>query len=115
MAKQVMLMTKTWLGHVEDQDRGFGQAMMDKFLHALEAAPQKPSAMCFYTEGVRLVIDNSPVLLSLKVLADMGVDLIVCQSCVHQYGLEDRVAVGRVGGMPDIVAAVTNADSVVTV
>lgn len=69
----------------------------------------------FYTEGVKLVADNSPVLLSLKVLADAGVRLVVCQSCLHHYGLEDRIAVGTVGGMPDVVAAIASADSVVTI
>lgn len=115
MGAPVVLITKTWLGHVADADRGFGEAMLDKFLHTLEAAPEKPAAMCFYTEGVKLVVRGSPALLSLRVLADAGVRMLVCQSCLQQYGLVDQVAVGTVGGMNDIVAAIMGAESVVTV
>ncbi len=115
MGAPVVLVTKTWLGHVADADRRFGEAMLDKFLHTLEASPVKPAAICFYTEGVKLVVSNSPVLLSLKVLADAGVRMLVCQSCVQQYGMTDQVAVGSVGSMADIVAAIMDADTVVTV
>lgn len=113
--KRVVLLTKTWLGHVADTDREFGEAMLDKFLHTLEAAAQKPSTLCFYTEGVKLVSTGSPVLFSLRVLADAGVQMLVCQSCLQQYGLGDQVAVGTVSSMADIVAAVMAADAVLTV
>ena len=84
MGAHVLLITKTWLGHVAEADRAFGAAMLDKFLHTLEASPEKPAAICFYTEGVKLVASGSPVLLSLKVLADAGVRLLVCQSCLQR-------------------------------
>ena len=115
MARQVMLVTKTWFGHVGESDRAFGEAMLDKFLHALEGAAAKPEVIGFVTEGVRLVAEGSSVLLSLKVLADAGVRVVACQSCLQHYGLIDRVAVGTVGTMAEVVAAVTGADSVVTV
>jgi sulfur relay (sulfurtransferase) complex TusBCD TusD component (DsrE family) len=55
------------------------------------------------------------VLLSLKVLADAGVRMLVCQSCLQQSGLADQVAVGTVGGMNDVVTTIMAADTVVTV
>ncbi len=115
MGAPVIVITKTWLGHVAEADRGFGEDMLDKFLHTLEASAEKPAAICFYTEGVKLVVKGSPVLLSLRVLADAGVEMLVCRSCLQQYGLMDQVAVGTVGGMVDIVAALMRAETVVTV
>jgi intracellular sulfur oxidation DsrE/DsrF family protein len=115
MGAPVILVTKTWLGHVTEAERGFGEATLDTFLHTLEAAPEKPAAIGFYTEGVKLVVSSSPVVLGLKVLADAGVRMLVCQSCLPQYGLADQVAVGTMGSMVDIVATVMGADTVVTV
>lgn len=115
MATTVVLITKTWLGHVGEADLAFGQTMLDKFLHVLESAPDRPATICFYTEGVRLVAKGSPVLLGLKILADAGVRMLACQSCLQQYGLMDEVAVGTIGTMVDIVAAVMSADKVVTI
>jgi sulfur relay (sulfurtransferase) complex TusBCD TusD component (DsrE family) len=73
-----------------------------------------PGAICFYTDGVRLVCDGSPVLEQLAALEASGVHLIVCKTCLDAYGLADQVAVGVVGGMGDIVAAQWTADKVLT-
>ncbi len=111
----VVLVTRPWLGTVAEADRGFGAGMMEKFLHTLEASPSRPVALCFYTEGVRMVTRNSELVPGLQLLAGMGVRLVVCRTCLEYYGLLDEVAVGEIGGMNDIVALMMSADSVVTV
>lgn len=113
MAGTVMSMTKPWLGHVGGDDRSFGEEMLEKFLHVLEGAERKPAAICFYTEGVSLVCEGSPVLMSLRFLHGMGVRIVSCQSCLNRYGLAERVAVGEVGGMDTIVSLLTEAETVV--
>ena len=111
----VVLITKQTLGTVADADREFGLTMMDKLLHALESEPERPSAICFYTEGVRLVCRGSQVLLGLQLLAGLGVRLVACQSCLEHYGLTGSVAVGEVGNMKQIASLMLAADKVVTV
>lgn len=73
-----------------------------------------PAAICFYTEGVRLVVEGSPLLDTLVELEEKGVRLIVCSTCLNYLGLQDKVRVGIVGGMTDIVEAQWNADKVIT-
>ncbi len=85
----------TWLGLVDENDK-------------------LPGAICFYTEGVRLVCQGSPVLDALKSLESRGVHLIICKTCLDAFGMSDQVAVGIVGGMGDIVAAQWTADKVIT-
>ncbi len=48
-------------------------------------------------------------------LHDSGVDLIACGTCIDFYALTDKVDVGRVSGMEEIVDLTQKADSVVTV
>ncbi|HSB02907.1 MAG TPA: DsrE family protein [Anaerolineales bacterium] len=74
-----------------------------------------PAAVCFYTDGVRLACENSPVLEELKDLEAKGVHLILCQTCLNTFELLDKVRVGVVGGMGDIITAMWQADSVIMV
>jgi hypothetical protein len=114
-ANTIVLITKETLGTVAGADREFGLSMMDKLLHALESEAEKPSAICFYTEGVRLVCRGSHVLLGLRLLEGLGVRLVSCQSCLEHYGLGGSVAVGEVGNMKQMAGLMMSAGKVVTV
>jgi len=73
-----------------------------------------PGAICFYTDGVKLVVEGSPVLEELQALEAKGVHLILCKTCLDHYGLTDQVRVGVIGGMTDIIAAQWKAKKVIT-
>lgn len=111
----VILVTSAGLGTTLPADADFGVEMLDKFFHTLERLADKPRAICFYTEGVKVLAVDSPVVLGLKLLESMGVAILACQSCVQRYGLQDRIAVGRIGGMPDIVQLMNEATKVITI
>ncbi len=113
--KIVVIVRQSSLGSVAPQDLLFGREMLDKFLHTLEGLSPKPQAICFYTEGVKLTCDGSPVVFSLQLLERMGVRIITCTSCLEYYKLESSVAVGERGTMREIVQLALEADSVVTV
>jgi intracellular sulfur oxidation DsrE/DsrF family protein len=95
------------------------QALQDKltktFLTLTQQNPNLPRAICFYTEGVKLACEGSPVLEELRALEVRGVRLILCQTCLDYFGLKDKVRIGIVGGMGDIITAMWQADSVLTV
>jgi hypothetical protein len=73
-----------------------------------------PGAICFYAGGVKMVVDGSPVLDQLRALEEKGVRLIICNTCLQYFGLREKVAVGIVGGMNDIVLAQWMAGKVIT-
>jgi intracellular sulfur oxidation DsrE/DsrF family protein len=113
MKKVVIVITKPFLGHVEPEDKEFGLTMLDKFLHTLEKMPTIPYAICFYTEGVKLVCEGSPLLTGFQILQERGVKLVVCQSCLEYYHLREQLAAGEIGGMNDIVSQMLEADDVI--
>jgi DsrE/DsrF-like family len=115
MKNLVLLVTQEGLGRVDAAERQFGVEMFDRFLHALEGRATRPTAICFYTNGVKLVCAGSPALLGLGLLEGMGVRLVACRTCLEHFQMADKVKVGEVGGMNDIVALLSDADSVVTV
>ncbi|NLC12929.1 MAG: hypothetical protein GX768_02630, partial [Chloroflexi bacterium] len=50
----------------------------------------------------------------LRNLEEAGVELIVCSTCLEYFGLVEQVRVGKVGGMPNILAALQQADKVIS-
>jgi len=88
--------------------------LMSKYLQLLDQGENYPAAICFYTEGVKMVIDGSPVLEQLHALEKKGVRLIVCSTCINYFGLADKVKIGIVGDMADILEAQFRAGKVIT-
>ncbi len=102
------------LGIGETGDAELRIILARKFLTLIAHSDPLPAQLCFYTDGVRLCVDDSPVLAELKALESRGVELVLCSTCLERMVLTDRVAVGVVGGMADIITAMTAADNVVT-
>ena len=96
-------------------DRDLQLKLFDKYLQLLNDHNILPNAFCFYTEGVRLVTEGSPVLEKLETLEKKGVRLIICSTCLDSLGLTGQVRVGIIGGMPDIIEAQFKADKVITI
>lgn len=105
---------------ITDEGMGNGdlqlqQKLIKSYLGLLNENDVLPFAICFYSGGVKLVIDGSPVLEDLKSLEKKGVWLVVCQTCLNHYELMDKVQVGVVGGMADIIEAQWRAEKVITI
>ena len=88
--------------------------LITTYFKLINEANTLPAVICFYTEGVHLVVEDSPVLDSLQALEDKGVRLIICNTCLNFYGSAEKVAVGITGGMTDIIEAQRRAAKVIT-
>jgi len=88
--------------------------LISTYLKLLDENNILPAAICFYTNGVRLAVEDSPVLDSLGSLEAKGVRLILCSTCLNFFDLADKVKVGIVGGMTDIIEAQRLAGKVIS-
>ena len=93
--------------------QGLRETLARKYLTLILDADPLPEAICFYTDGVKLVCVESPVLTELQTLEARGVHLVICQTCLDTLGLADQVRCGVVGGMTDIITAMWRADTVI--
>lgn len=110
----VIVFKSDGMGVTAPEGQPLREALAGKFLALLADAGELPETICFYTDGVKLVCEGSPVLDELRALEDRGVRLVICKTCIDSFGLADRVRVGIVGGMPDIITAMWGADTVLT-
>ncbi len=107
----VLVFTRYGLGEAPAE---LQQRLAGKFLSLIDNEATLPAKILFYTDGVKLACEGSPVIEQLRVLQAQGVELILCSTCLDYYGLTERVAVGIVGGMPDIIEAMQLADKVIS-
>ncbi len=111
-SETVILVTRNGMG---EADPALQLKLITTYFKLLDENNILPAAICFYTEGVRLVADGSPVLESLVSLEAKGVRLILCNTCLGYFNLSDQVRVGIVGGMTDIIEAQRRAGKVISI
>jgi len=109
--KTVFLFTRNGMG---DAPESLQQTLAVKFLSLAAQAEEKPAQVVFYAEGVKLVCEGSLVLEWLRILEAAGVELIICSTCLEYFGLTDKVRAGKIGGMPGILAALQEAEKVIS-
>lgn len=80
-----------------------GKTLMKNFIYALTQMETIPSTAVFYNGGVTLVTENSPALEDLKLLESMGMEILVCGTCLKYYEVEGKQRVGTVTNMYEIV------------
>ena len=100
------------LGHADEALR---HKLTTNYLRTLIELGERPQAILFSAAGVKLATASPPCGAELKALADAGVPLIACRTCLDFYGLMEQVAVGEIGNMLRIVEAQGDAEKVVTV
>ena len=110
-SETVLLITRNGMGDAEPE---LQQKLITTYFKLLDEHDILPAAICFYTDGVRLVVDGSPVVDALKSLEAKGVRLILCSTCLNYFNLVKQVRVGIVAGMADIIEAQRRAVKVIS-
>jgi intracellular sulfur oxidation DsrE/DsrF family protein len=81
---------------------GQERVALEDLVEMLLESDNIPATLCFYTEGVRWLTEDSPVLTQLREIGKRGADIVACRSCLAEAGLLDRVALGRLDSQDSI-------------
>lgn len=111
MGKRILITTDR-MGSGDDE---LGRLLMRNFLYSLAREESRPVAVLLSNGGVRLACEGSESLDDLRLLAENGVAVKACGTCLDYLHLKDSLVVGEVGTMPDLVAGLCGADGVVTI
>lgn len=90
-----------------------GRNLMKAFIYAVTQQDDLPATMLFYNGGAHLTCEGSPALDDLKALAEQGVEILTCGTCLNHYGIADKLAVGEVTNMYVICQKLEQASNIV--
>lgn len=93
-------------------DDGLGARLMVNFLGSLPELGSDLWRIVLVNGGVKLAA-GGPALEKLRALADAGVSILVCGTCLEHYGLLEHRQVGDTTNMLDIVTSLQLADKVI--
>ena len=82
--------------------RDLGTSLMKMFFYTLSESADLPSHILLMNEGVKLATTEIEVVEHLQNLADAGVKILVCGTCLEFYGLKDELKIGNISNMYDI-------------
>lgn len=107
----VLLVAGEFLGRGDDE---LGLVLIRSFMHTLGEVEPLPQTIIFINSGVKLAVEDSPVLDDLRGLCERGVTLLACGTCLNFFGLKEKLAVGEVSNMYAIAEALLGAGKVVS-
>ena len=94
-------------------DAKLGTSLMKAFVFALTKQDQLPDTVLCYNTGAYLTCEGADTLEDLKLLESEGVTVLTCGTCLDFYGLKEKLAVGGVTNMYDIVERMENAAQII--
>jgi intracellular sulfur oxidation DsrE/DsrF family protein len=112
LSNAIVLITKDGMGNA---DVPLQRKLLDTYLRLIIENNSLPAAICFYTDGVKLVVEGSQFLERLSLIEKKGVRLIICSTCLDFFDLSDKVRVGINGSMADILDLQIQASKVITI
>ena len=107
-----VLVTRYGMGTCEPE---LSIKLFNAYCDLLLANDKLPECVCFYAEGVKLAVEGSPVLEVLKSLENKGVKLASCGTCLNHYDLSDKLKVGSIGNMQDLIDNQWKSGKVITI
>jgi hypothetical protein len=87
---------------ISPSHNGHGRQRFQELIDVLLQSEVIPATLCFYTEGVRWLTRESPVLGQLQEIRRRGAEILACRTCLTEAGLLDAFAVGRLDTQDNI-------------
>ncbi len=103
LTNKLILLTSEGIGH---GDESLGHVLLANFLRTIANRDEKPAAIVLMNGAVRLACPGADAFEAqehLRELADAGVPVYACRTCLEAFGLVDRVQIGKIGGMAQFV------------
>jgi selenium metabolism protein YedF len=95
----IVLITSAGIGVGDEQ---LGNLLMRGFLHTLTEAESVPARIILMNGGVRLAVEGAETVAILRRLAQQGVEVLACGTCLEFFNLKNQLAVGKVTNLYEI-------------
>ncbi len=110
--------TKRSLVFVDGETMGrgseeLGRVLMKSFLNTLKELETRPWRLIFINSGVKLVAADSEYIGILKEIDGLGVEIMSCGTCLDFFHLKEKIGVGRISNMFEILSSFNEATNVI--
>ena len=106
----VVVISGNCMGSGEEE---LGKALMKAFVFALTKQDVIPETVLLYNSGAYLSCEGSDSLEDLKFLEAEGCNIMTCGTCLNFYGLTEKLQVGTITNMYDIVETMERASKLI--
>jgi selenium metabolism protein YedF len=106
----VVAVTSEKMGSGDDE---LGAKLMVTFFRTLVMVEPAPDSVVFYNSGVKLAMDDSPVLDFIKELMAKGTSVYLCTTCINHFNIKDRLPAGSFSDMYQILNLLKDADHII--
>jgi len=96
-------------------DRELGEILVKAFLNTLAENEPPPWRIVLFNSGVKLAVEGADTAQALSNLERLGVEILVCGTCLDFFGMKEKLAVGTVSNMYDILTTMLSATNSVSV
>jgi selenium metabolism protein YedF len=108
----VIVIGSNTMGRGDDE---LGTVLMKGFIHTLMEASPQPDTLIFFNTGVKLTVQGSEILEDLRTLAERGINILVCGTCLDFFDIKDKLAAGTLSNMYDITETMIGAGRLVQI
>lgn len=106
----VIVLSANVMGTGEEK---LGKSLMKAFVFAVTKQDILPETILCYNTGAYLTCEGADTLEDLKILEAEGVNILTCGTCLDFYGMKDKLAVGGVTNMYEIVEKMEQAKTII--
>jgi selenium metabolism protein YedF len=97
---------------IGDGPEELGCVLMRSFVKTLHEQGPLPWRLVFLNSGIALTTDGSPVAEDLGAMEAAGVEVLSCGTCLDYFHAKEKLLVGRVSNMREIVETLARAGRV---
>ncbi len=108
--RRVVVLSSECMGNGSEE---LGKTLMKGFIYALSQQEELPDTILLFNGGAKLSTEGSLSIEDLQNMADAGVEILTCGTCLNFYGLTEKLKVGEVTNMYDIVEKMNTADLII--
>ena len=108
--KSVVVISSSQMGVGDEK---LGKTLLKAFINTLTELDELPSYVLFYNSGAFLTTNGSNAVADLQILVDNGCKVLTCGACLNFYELVDKLEVGEVTNMYEMVDVMQKAHNII--
>lgn len=108
-SKKVYYISSDTMGEGE---RELGKILIKGFLSTAKELEPLPEKIIFINSGVKLAVLENDVVELLKELEELGIEILLCGTCIDYYELKEQMQVGEISNMYEIASSLNKGNVV---